>query len=489
MNSPFLFPELNTEPPKTRASEVELEKLKARQKQEIRVECNMEEFPYFRLSKKDSKTFNKILFAREIRHEDGGTIKQRWTVVADSELGLPGPFDQDVYVAMEAIIDEAGIHADGYIPFTCYRIAQLLDKDHSGRTYKNIQQALMRMVATRITSEKAFYLRDEKVYISETFHLYDSVRFEERTNRKRSKAAFEYNLLFPCRWYLRSRQQNYTKPLDLNLYKRLQSPTAKKLFRYLDKRRYANPLKVTIDLFHLADVLPLTPGFPSKLKQVLGDPHQQLQDVGFVKDVEFARIEGTNNWRIIYSFPEAIPDVRDLVEDNPRVQMLVNRGLAKNVAEFLVKEYADRIQPQVEAFDWLMANQSSHVTNNPAGFLRRAIEDDYVPPPGFLSEEEKGAAIEKGVQENELRRKKEEEEDQYQKQLNARIEQVKANLPPDELAKLRAEAEESMNGFLRERLNRDRLTSGNLSYSSVSALEYELDRLIEMRYLGLPSSG
>jgi len=152
MNSPFLFPELHTEPAKTRASEVELEKLKARQKQEIRVECNMEEFPYFRLSKKDSKTFNKILFAREIRHEEGGTIKQRWTVVADSELGLPGPFDQDVYVAMEAIIDEAGIHADGYIPFTCYRIAQLLGKDHSGRTYKNIQQALMRMVATRITS-------------------------------------------------------------------------------------------------------------------------------------------------------------------------------------------------------------------------------------------------------------------------------------------------------------------------------------------------
>ena len=217
---------LPTTEPANRLSEEQLEAFKARQKREIRVECNMEEFPYFRLSKRDSKTVNKITFAREVKNDRGGALKQRWIVVADSELGLPGPFDQDVYVAMETIIDEVGIHPDGYVPFTCYRIAQLLGKDHSGRTYQNIRTALMRMVATRITSEKAFYLRGENVHISETFHLYDSVRFEERKNVKRSKASFEYNLLFPCRWYIESRRQNYTKPLNLNLYKNLKSPAA-----------------------------------------------------------------------------------------------------------------------------------------------------------------------------------------------------------------------------------------------------------------------
>jgi len=482
----YLFSDLHTSDPTDRATEESLARLKARQKQEIRVECNMEEFPYFRLSKKDSKTFNKIHFAREVRNTDGGSVKQRWVVVADSELGLPGPFDQDVYVAMEAIIDEIGIHPDGYVPFTCYRVAQLLGRDHGGSTYRQIRQALTRMVSTRITSEKAFYLRDEKVYISETFHLYDSVRFEERVNPKRSSAAFEYNLLFPCRWYVFSRRQNYTKPLDLNLYKQLSSPTAKKLFRYLDKRRHAHPNQVTLDLFHLSDVLPLTPGFPSKLKQVLAEPHQQLQEVGFIKNVAFSPVSGTKNWQIVYTFPQDIPEIAGAHPGEPLAQMLVNRGLSANVAGFLAQQYPERVQPQVEAFDWLLATNGAQVKHNPPGYLRKAIEDNYAPPPGLLSDEEREEVIQKGIEENQERRKQDEEETRRAQELKGQIEQVKAHLPPDELAKLRKEAEENLNGFLRDRLLRDRRSEGSASYSSLSALEYEIDRTIESRYLNLP---
>jgi len=478
-----LFTNLHTADPQV--AEDSLERLKTRQRQEIRVECNMEEFPYFRLSKKDSKTLNKIHFAREVKNDAGGSIKQRWIVVADAELGLPGPFDQDVYVAMESLIDEVGIHPDGYVPFTCYRIAQLLGRDDSGSTYRQVRQALMRMVATRITSEKAFYLRDEKVYISETFHLYDSVRFEERISPKRSKAPFEYNLLFPCRWYILSRQQNYTKPLDINLYKRLESPAAKKLFRYLDKRRHSSARQVTVDLFHLSDVLPLAPGFPSKIMQVLAEPHQQLQAVGFLQDIQFSPVPDTRNWQIRYTFPDVIPNIQDSNPGDPLVQMLVGRGLAQNVSEFLVKQYPDRIRPQVEAFDWLIANQSPQVEHNPPGYLRKAIEDNYVAPPGFLSDEEKQAVIDKGIEENERQKQKEEEETRRQQERKAQIEQIKTNLPPSELEKLRREAEENLSGFHRERLRQKR-SDGSPSYSSLSAVELELDEIIERRYLNLP---
>lgn len=470
------------------SDEEEIERLRDRQKQEIRVECNMEEFPYFRLSKRDSKTFNKIHYAREVRNQEGGAIKQRWTVVADSELGLPGPFDQDVYVALEAIIDEVGIHAEGYVPFTRYRIAQLLGKDHSGRTYQNIRTAIMRMVSTRITSEKAFYLREEKIYISETFHLYDSVRFEERSNPKRSKAAFEYNLLFPCRWYVASRRQNYTKPLDLNLYKALKSPAAKKIFRLLDKRRHSNPKQVQIDLFRLADALPLTPGFPSKLKQVLEEPHEQLRQVGFLKDIEYFQPPGSSGLRIFYTFPKEIPAAAEAAPRNPLAQMLINRALSANVAEFLAKQYAGRIPKQVEVFDWLIATKSPQVKHNPAGFLRRSIEDDYTAPHGFMTETERKAAVEEGLKETLKRRDEDEAEADAQRKLKMQIEQAKANLPPDELDRLRREAEEHLSQFLKQRYQREK-SLGFIGDSTQAAIEFELDRVIENRYLNLPGVG
>ena len=483
MDTLFQIPQVG----RTKPSEDPLEALKASQKQEIRVECNMEEFPYFRLSKKDSKTFNKIYYAREVKNEKGGALKQRWVVVADSELGLPGPFDQDVYVAMETIIDEVGIHPDGYVPFTCYRITQLLGKDHSGRTYQAIRTALMRMVSTRITSEKAFYLRDEKVHISETFHLYDSVRFEERVSPKRSKAAFEYNLLFPCRWYIESRRQKYTKPLDLNIYKLLKSPTAKKLFRYLDKRRFSNPEAIAIDLFQLSDALPLTPSFPSKLKQVLEVPHKQLLEVGFVNGIEFVQID-RRNWKIVYSFPKDMPTVSEDSRHSPMAELLISRGLTEKAATFLASQYPERVHAQVEAFNWLVENKSPQVQHNPAGYLRKAIEDNYAIPEGFISEGEKQEIVEEGKQEAERRRKEQEAEDKTRYELKSRIEQVKANLSPEELKGLSKEAEENLNHFVKQRFTRDMEQLGYLSQTSQAALEYELDRVIENRYLNIPGS-
>jgi len=466
----------------------QMDALKEQHKHEIRVECNMEEFPYFRLGKRNSKDFNKIHFAREVRSNDGGTIKQRWVVVADSELGLPGPFDQDVYVAMEAIIDEVGIHPEGYVPFTCYRIAQILGKDHSGRTYQGIREALMRMVSTRITSEKAFYLRDERVWISETFHLYDSVRFEERQSA-RTRAAFEYNLLFPCRWYIASRRANYVKPLDMNLYKQLGLPAAKKLYRYLDKRRHSSPREVKVDLFHLADVLPIAPSFPSKLKQVLRPPCQQLKDVGFLHDFKIVQIYGTKTWQAIFTFPDQQPIIGHDHRIDPKVQMLMDRGITQTAAESLVHAYPERIQPQIEAFDWMSANKNRATKNNPAGYLRKAIEDNYAPPKGFMDEAERQEIVRQALEENKVKQEKEEVESQIRRQLKAQIDQVKANLTPQEFTDLRKEAEDNLGSFVKQRLDRDMRNLGYLSDSSLSVIEFELDRIIEGRYLNIPIEG
>ena len=49
---------------------------------------------------------------------------------------------------------------------------------------------------------------------------------------------------------------------------------------------------------------------------------------------------------------------------------------------------ADRIQAQLEIFDWLVAQKDPKVSKNPPGFLVASIKGEYAPPKNFISREE-----------------------------------------------------------------------------------------------------
>jgi hypothetical protein len=274
--------------------------------------------------------------------------------------------------------------------------------------------------------------------------------------------------------------------LELNIYKSLGSPIAKKLYRYLDKRRHSNPSHVELDLFQLVDVLPITSSFPSKLQQVLEEPHKQLIQVGFLKDIHVDKDALTGSWRIVYLFPRDMPEIPRRAPHDPQALMLINRGVSRKVAEFLAKQYPARIPSQVEVFDWLCAHNGPQVKHNPSGYLRKAIEDNYTPPAGFLSQKERQATIEKGIHENQRRKEMAAAEEADRRKLKAQIEQIKTHLSRHELQQFRKEAESNVNPFIRDRIALDRVVAGELGYSAQVAIEYELDRLIEARYLLQP---
>jgi hypothetical protein len=54
-----------------------------------------------------------------------------------------------------------------------------------------------------------------------------------------------------------------------------------------------------------------------------------------------------------------------------------------------VRQFAPtRIQPQLEVFDYLVAQKDPKVSRNPPGFLLSAIRGEYAPPKNFLNHEE-----------------------------------------------------------------------------------------------------
>jgi len=447
----------------------------------IRVECNMEEFPYFRLSKRDARTLREIYYSRETRDPEGDILLQEWIVRASGTLGLPGPFDQDVYVALEEIIDEHDIDANGALSFTKYRIAEIMGKGHSGIIYQKITEAIERMIATSITSGQALYHKGDRHHISGVFALYDEVSFYNRIlaarNRRRGE-NIEYNILYPSRWYIESRKANYTKPLNTTFYRSLSLPTSKKLYRLLDKRSYPDRTRIEITLTELARALPLTEEYPSFLKKVLDKAHAELIAGGFLNGAEYDRCRG-GGWKVVYRFPRGR---REEPIGSHLARMLLHRGISRPVARELAQQFPDRIARQVEVFDWLMSAGTARIKANPPGFLRKSIEDDYEAPPDFISEAEKTSIKEESLRK--IREKQEEMERQNRERqtILEKIREVREKLSADESENLEAEAEANLNSFMRRKLREER-RDGRLKPTTKIALEDEFNRIIEMKYL------
>lgn len=74
------------------------------------------------------------------------------------------------------------------------------------------------------------------------------------------------------------------------------------------------------------------------------------------------------------------------------VVALFKMGISKRSAEQLARQHpADYIREKIELVEYLSDSHSPLVTKNPAGYLRKAIEEDYQPPQKFKSRQQREA--------------------------------------------------------------------------------------------------
>jgi hypothetical protein len=78
-------------------------------------------------------------------------------------------------------------------------------------------------------------------------------------------------------------------------------------------------------------------------------------------------------------------------ENDVVVGALRDRGISAPVAAQLAQYPADYVLAKCEQVDWLVETKSRAVGKNAAGYLRRAIEEDYAPPPHYRSRAEREA--------------------------------------------------------------------------------------------------
>ncbi len=395
-------------------------------------ELNLAEFPVAALADRIPDGQTTLVFEDRLDRRDGPPIVRRLTIMGTAKHGLPTSVDDEVLVGLVQLTKRWNNFTDPRVNFSRYELIELLGWPQTGQSYKRIEEALHRWVGIVLSYENAWWDNAEKSWVDEHFHVLDNVTLYDRerrrpsksaaastgaSNRKRGKRGNAPPPLSSFKWneaIFRSFQSGNLKQIDLEFYLKLRLPTTKRLFRFLDKRFYRCD-RIEFDLRTFAcEHIGLSRSYkPTELKRRLRPAIAELQRQGFLEPIEESERyirRSRGHWQVVFVRG---PRGREPIEATPeeRAAMaveLVDRGVASRTAAELAEEYSpDRIQPKLDAFDWLRRQKDKRVTKNPSGYLVASIRDDYQPPDGYdpSAEAERLAEAQAAVAEAEQRRR------------------------------------------------------------------------------------
>ena len=250
----------------------------------VSAEQNLEEFPLFELKARKRGAKARV-FEKVIEGDAGVSLNQVWKVMPSGEYGMPGPVDQDVYLAVLQLLQQrGGMPEDGELSFSLYELRKILGwSDDSGGAYKEIRDALLRIATTSMQSRNAFYSAEERRRIVDTFNIW-SVHFAE--HEVRGQTVRERHVLKFHPIFIRNYMAQYLKGIDSDFYWSLRSPVSKRLYRLVDLQR-AGGLSWETDLFGVRNQIPLDYNYPSQIKRALQKAHDELLHRDFLSGVEY----------------------------------------------------------------------------------------------------------------------------------------------------------------------------------------------------------
>ena len=244
------------------------------------LERNLERYPWSRLSddKGDQLELKVLLDA-------AGEEGRSWAVAADDASRLPGPFDADVYVALGQLYNAAGRPEHRTVRVTFQELADLMHRPGGGGFYEALELSLHRLARVTITAAQT-WRQGPDVAELKTFHLLSA----ETRHRREGEGDATLAVVRFSEDVAESIAAGNFRLLDAAEYFALETPTAKRLFRYLDYRRWRGPERqpeFAIALTQLAAELPIDRSSPSHIKRTLDPAHALLVARGFLTAAEY----------------------------------------------------------------------------------------------------------------------------------------------------------------------------------------------------------
>lgn len=360
-------------------------------RESYRDELNFAEFPLASLSTKLPKGQKTLEFTDDIFDKARNQrVTRKLTITASDKFGLPTAMDDEVILGLLQLTARSEF-SERRVHFTRYELLKLLNWSDDTRNYRRIEQSLNRWLGVTLYYDKSWWSKEDQCWVSEGFHILDHVQILDKERQlSRSKRGGEQTGKSSFVWnevVFNSFKSGYLKQIDFDFYKQLESAVSKRMYRFLDKRFYHRQ-RLEFDLRTFAcEHIGLSKNFHTgELKRGLAPAIAELEAQGFLEKIpteeRFVQV-GKGSWQIIFirgrgsALPEKTPEL---------VTALVDRGISASSAKSLATAAtAEQIHERIALFDWLCAKKDSRVQKSPAGFLYRAISENYALPEDYLA--------------------------------------------------------------------------------------------------------
>jgi hypothetical protein len=362
-----------------------------------RDEMNLAEFPITLLTDRVPKDQREAVYQDEIFDERTGMVLTRKLTISGGNHGLTTPADDEVILSLIQMTKHKNNFTNRKVEFTRHELVQLLGWSVGGASYDRILLSLKRWTSVFLQYENAWRDNRTKTWTSVGFHIIDKYELTD-TRVGGDQIDLTPSFIIWGEDIFASFQAGYLKPIDFNLCMGLGNSTAKRMYRFLDKR-FHHRADWTFDLREFAhEHIGLGRHYegPAHIKRNLMPAIDELERIGFLEPMdpsERFQKEG-RDWKVRLFQKRGAVEVAAIEEMKPEVPPalvgeLVQRAVHKATAAELVQRYpAELIGSKIEIFDWLIKKKDARVRKSPAGYLVKSIMDDYEVPKGFVSQEE-----------------------------------------------------------------------------------------------------
>lgn len=354
----------------------------------FRDELNFAEFPIAAVADTVAENVKTLEFTDEIFDPSTNKPVTRTLVItAADKFGLPTALDDEVLLGLIQLSCAKGF-ADRKVHFSRYELIKLLGWRDESKSYRRVEESLYRWAGVTLHYRKAWWSKEERCWVNETFHVIDQVTVfdRERIERRRKMAkGSPEKALSSFAWneaVFQSFQVGYIKSLDFDFYKSLKSAIAKRMFRFLDKRFYHKG-RWEFDLrTYACEHVGLSKNYSnSELKRKLLPAVRELEEREFLSplpDTERFVKTRPGAWHAVFVKAGRKVTVLPRGETTDLIQALVARGITPKSAEKLVSRHPRaRIEEKVRLFDGVKARGGEGAIRNRAGWLYSAIVHDY----------------------------------------------------------------------------------------------------------------
>ena len=276
-----------------------------------RDEMNLADFPISALQRAQKGDGNggkldQIVF-RATRYDPAirQRVEQKVTLSSTARDGLPTPADEHVILALLFVSKHVNNFDDATVPFSPSQLFRIMGWAPNGRSYTRLRDVLRRLKSLTIRYENAWWDNAGRAYQEEVATgIVSAYRLARQTSGPQTAETELQSWVTWTQQFHDSLQAGNVKRLDLRTFFKLSTPTAQRMFRFLDKRFYKTDV-VSMDLteFACGHVGLAEVDNVAILKRRLAPAIEELEAIGFIEKADVKQRyqkQKVGQWRVTF---------------------------------------------------------------------------------------------------------------------------------------------------------------------------------------------